>query len=165
MAYSKPFLADALHNAGTFHKQCRGTLTLNPGSSFTGNPIESDPCIAINDVSLNEGNSGTKNFIFQVSRSGGTTGTTTLHYATPPRTFPPFPTSPGTAIPGDDYVSRSGTLTFTPGQTIMTISIAVKGDTIVEPNEEFIVRLSNCSSTGCIIIDGKGVGTIRNDDS
>ena len=72
----------------------------------------------------------------------------------------------GTATAGTDYVARSGTLTFTDGQTTKTVNIAVKGDTTVEPNEKFNVRLSGCitSSIGCHIVDDKGVGTIKNDD-
>ena len=58
------------NNDGLIHiKQCRSTFTLNPGSSFTGNTITGSACIAINDVSLTEGNSGTKNFAFKVTRS------------------------------------------------------------------------------------------------
>ena len=58
------------NNDGYINKQCRGTLTLNPGSSFTGNSITGESCIVISDVSLTEGNSGTKNFAFKVTRSG-----------------------------------------------------------------------------------------------
>jgi len=141
------------NNDSTIYKLCGGTFTLNPGSSFTGNPITRDACIAINDVSLDEGNSGTTTFVFKVSRSDGTTGTTTVDWITIART----------ATAGTDYVSRSGTLTFTDGQTSKTVKIAVKGDTTVEPNERFTVRLSDCSRY-CGIVDNMGVGTIKNDD-
>ena len=79
----KVFSGGTLDNSGgTIYKYCGGTITLSPGSSFTGDPIEGDACIAINNVSLNEGNSGTKNFGFKVTRSGITTGTTTLNWIT-----------------------------------------------------------------------------------
>ena len=70
------------NNGGTIYKYCGGTFTLNPGSSFTGNPLDGYACIAINNVSLNEGNSGTTTFAFKVTRSGITTGTTTMEFAT-----------------------------------------------------------------------------------
>ncbi len=44
----------------------------------------------------------------------------------------------GTATTGDnDYVAKSGTLTFAPGQTMKTITIEVKGDSKREANETF----------------------------
>ena len=67
------------------------------------------------------------------------------------------------ATAGNDYSSKSGPLTFTSGQTSKTVNIVVRGDTTVEPNERFSVKLSNCS-LGCVIVDNKGVGTIQNDD-
>ena len=66
-----------------------------------------------------------------------------------------------------DYVSRSGTLTFTAGQTSKTVNINAKGDTTIEPNERFSVRLSNCNDSGVAITflsDNRGVGTVKNDD-
>ena len=141
------------NNGGTIYKSCGGTFTLNPGSSFTGNPLGGEACIVINDVSLNEGNSGITTFAFKVTRSGITTDTTTVNWIT----------AAGTATAGTDYVSRSGTLTFTAGQTTKTVNIGVKGDSTVEPNERFSVKLSGCS-TGCTIIDNSGRGTIKNDD-
>ena len=159
----KVFTGGTLDNSGgSIYKLCGSTFTLNPGSSFTGNPLDGDACIVINDVSLNEGNSGTTTFAFKVTRSGITTGKTTVNWIT----------VAGTATAGTDYVSRSGTLTFTPGQTTKTVNIAVKGDNTVEPNERFSVKLSGCITQdnrpglpgGCTITDNSGRGTIKNDD-
>ena len=83
-----------------------------------------------------------------------------------------YATAASTATAGTDFVSRSGTLEFTTGQTTKTVNIAVKGDTTVEPNERFTVRLPDCDnddgSVGvtdlCDITDSSGRGTIRNDD-
>ncbi len=149
----KVFTGGVLNNDGILFKHCSSTFTLNPGASYTGNPITGNACIAINDVSLAEGNSGTKNFGFKITRSVGRTGTTTVNYAT----------VAGTATAGADYNTKSGTLTFTSGQTSKTVNIVVKGDTTEEPNERFSVRLSNCSNS-CGIVDSKGIGTIKNDD-
>jgi Tol biopolymer transport system component len=110
------------------------------------------PGLSINDVTMSEGNSGTKNFVFTVTRSGDTSGTSSVNFAT----------ADLTATAGSDYVSNSGMLTFTPGQTLMPITVVVNGDTAVEPDETFNVNLSNCA--GCIVTDTSGVGTIQNDD-
>ena len=112
------------------------------------------PTISINDLILVEGNSGTTSFDFTVTRSGDTTGTSTVNFAT----------ADGTATLADsDYASNSGLLTFTAGQTIKTVSVLVSGDLAVEPSEQFFVNLSTC--VGCNIGDGQGRGTITNDDS
>ena len=110
------------------------------------------PTISINDVSKTEGNSGTKNFVFTVTRSGDTTGISSVNFAT----------AGGTATAGSDYVSKSGTLNFAAGQTTGTITIRVIGNTVVEPNETFFVNLSTCVT--CSITDNQGLGTIRNND-
>src|SRR5204863_62476 len=71
------------------------------------------PVLAINDVSVVEGNSGTTNAVLTVSLSAATAQTVTVNYAT----------ANGTATAGTDYVSTNGTLTFLPGQTSQTITV------------------------------------------
>src|SRR5262249_512272 len=71
-------------------------------------------------------------------------------------------TADGTAVAGSDYTAAGGTLTFAPGETTKTVTVAVRGDTSDEPNETFFVYLSNPS--GAPIADGQGVGTITDDD-
>jgi len=111
------------------------------------------PQINIGDVALNEGNSGTTSANFGVSLSKAFNQPVTVQYTT----------ANGTAIAGSDYVAKSGTVTFAAGETFKTVSVAVNGDTAVEANETFQVRLS--SPTNASIGDGTGVGTIRNDDA
>lgn len=119
----------------------------------TINNDDAEPTFSINDVSVSEGNSGTKTAGFTVSLSNASSQTITVNYAT----------SGGTATAGDDYVSASGTLTFNPGQTSQPVNVTVNGDTTFETNETFTVNLSTpLSST---IADGQGAGTITNDDS
>jgi hypothetical protein len=49
----------------------------------------------------------------------------------------------GTATTSDnDYIAKTGTLTFAPGETSKTITILVNGDRLAEPNETFVVNLS-----------------------
>ena len=42
------------------------------------------------------------------------------------------------------------------------VTVNVLGNTVVEPNETFFVKLSN--AVGATIFDNQGVGTILNDD-
>ncbi len=74
-----------------------------------------------------------------------------------------FKTSNGTAKSGDDYVAKSGTLTFAPGETTKTITIDVNGDSKKEADETFYLDLSGLSSNG-LFTKSRGVGTILNDD-
>ncbi|NQW03003.1 MAG: hypothetical protein HQ485_03150, partial [Acidobacteria bacterium] len=62
-----------------------------------------------------------------------------------------------------DFVSKSGFVTFAPGTTSAQIAITINGDTTAESNETFTVNLSN--PTGAVIADGQGVGTIIDQDS
>jgi hypothetical protein len=70
----------------------------------------------------------------------------------------------GTATTGDgDYVAKTGTLTFKPGETTKVITIEVKGDGKREANETFFVDLFGNSSNSWFT-KKRGVGTILNDD-
>ena len=111
------------------------------------------PAASINDVSVTEGNSGTTNATFTVSLSVAAVSPVTVDYAT----------ADGTATAGQDYAPTSGTLTFQIGDLQKTVAVPVNGDSVVEPNETFLVNLSNPTG-GLTIADGQGIGTIRNDD-
>ncbi|WP_428381880.1 Calx-beta domain-containing protein [Nevskia ramosa] len=111
------------------------------------------PTLTINDVSITEGNTGTKNLVFTVSLMPAATGTVTVSAAT----------ANGTATSGTDYTGGTLSVSFTAGQTAKTISLPVKGDTTVEPDETFFVNLSNPTG-GAVIGDTQGIGTILNDD-
>ncbi|HEV7373595.1 MAG TPA: Calx-beta domain-containing protein [Pyrinomonadaceae bacterium] len=134
-------------NATIADGQGQGTITNDDAAP----PV---PAITINDVSVTEGNSGTKTVDFTVSLSTTSTQTVTVAYAT----------ANGTAIAGSDYQSTSGTLTFNPGDTSKSITVTINGDTLVEPDETFFVNLSNASANA-IISDNQGQGTITNDDA
>lgn len=102
---------------------------------------EVQPTISITDVSMAEGNPATPtfvvtNFVFTVSLSSPSAQTITVEFAT----------QAGTATPGSDYTSQSGVLTFDPNVTSRTITIAVVGDNVFEPDETFFVNLTNASN-------------------
>jgi uncharacterized protein (TIGR03437 family) len=110
------------------------------------------PDMAINDVSVTEGDSTTVNASFNVTLSAVSTQTITVAFAT----------ADGTATAGSDYQSSSGTLTFNPGELSKPINVLVNGDILDEPNEAFLVNLSN--ATNATIIDNQGQGTIIDND-
>ena len=67
------------------------------------------------------------------------------------------------STPTGDYTAASGTLLFVGGDTSETLSVSVRSDTTIEPDEAFFVDLS--SAAGATIADAQGTGTILNDDA
>ena len=57
----------------------------------------------------------------------------------------------------------SGSVSFAPGETSKLVTIAVAGDTAAEPDEDFVVTLSNATS-GLSLGQSSASGTIANDD-
>jgi fibronectin-binding autotransporter adhesin len=106
--------------------------------------------VSINSVTQAEGNSGTTNFVFTATLADAVQGGFTL----------PVTSANGTATAGSDYTAIPGgtQLSFagTAGET-QTVTVAVNGDTTVEPNESFTVSLGTPSNAGVIV--GTGTGT------
>ena len=156
---SVPVIGDGIGEANeTFFVNLSNRVsTLSTNVSITdaqglGTINDDDLQFSINDVTANEGNSGTTNFTFTVHRTSTATAET-INYAT----------ADNTATTADnDYTSTSGTLTFAAGEADKTVTVAVNGDNKVEPNETFFVNLS-APSNGAIS-DGQGLGTITNED-
>ncbi len=115
-------------------------------------PPPPPPSMTIGDMSVTEGNTGTRAATFTVTLSAAASQPVTVAYAT----------ANGTATAGSDYQGASGTLTIPAGQTAGTITVLVNGDRLAEPNETFVVNLS--TPTNATIADGQGVGTIVDDE-
>ncbi len=116
-----------------------------------------DFAIAATDASKAEGNAGTTNFTFTVTRSGSTVGGDTVDYTI----------AGATANPADatDFTSLlTGTVTFLDGEAAKVITLQVTGDTTQEPNEGFTVTLSNPSRSGTLS-QPSASGTIVDDDA
>src|SRR5690349_16757054 len=113
---------------------------------------DTSPRISIGDATVVEGNSGTTDMVFTVTRSGGH-GTSSVHYDT----------QGVTATSGVDFTAVSGQLSFPTGIDTRTITVPVIGDLLDESDEVLAVNLSN--PTGGHIEDGQGLGTIVDDDS
>ena len=111
------------------------------------------PTLAINDLTITEGNSGTSVATFNVLLSPASSQTVTVNYAT----------ANNTATAGTDYVAASGTLTFAPGQQSQPVNVTINGDTINESNETFNVNLSG--PVNATLGDAQGVGTILDADA
>lgn len=115
-------------------------------------PPPPPPRVHINDVTVTEGNTGTRSAVFTVNLAYAYIQSVTVAYAT----------ADGTAMAGNGYQAGFGTLTFAPGQMTKSITVQVIGDRLPGPNETFFVNLSG--PTNATIADGQGVGTIVDDE-
>ncbi|UVO55786.1 Calx-beta domain-containing protein [Sphingomonas sp. SUN039] len=125
--------------------------------TITNDDVATPGTLAIDNVTLAEGNAGTTAFTFTVTRTGGSSGTVTVDYATS------LGTASATNANAVDLTAASGTLTFLDGETSKTITVQVNGDTAFESDEAFSVVLSNATGGGSITT-ATGTGTITNDD-
>ena len=153
--------ANAINNAGqiaatAFDAQGHyHAVLLTPGEApppGEGPPPAPVPAVSIGDVSVFEGNTGTRSAGFLLTISPMTSSAVTVAYST----------ANGTAVAGSDYDAVSGTVTIPAGRTTWAVYVTVRGDRKREGDEVFSVNLS--SPGGATIADGQGVGTIRNDD-
>jgi hypothetical protein len=140
------------------------TFAVNLSSAFNasigdgqgiGTIVDDEPRISIGDVNRYEGRKGrTTLFTFTVTLAAA--------YDQPVTTS--FRTADGTAMTADgDYVARTGTITFNPGETSKTITIDIKGDNKREADEWFYLDLFGNSSNS-LFAKYRGTGTILNDD-
>ena len=108
------------------------------------------------DASAREGNT-TISFVVEFNhREPGDTADYTVDYRT----------EDITATAGADYVSTSGTLTFTPADGDLVVPVAIKDDDIQDNGETFRLVLSNPSSGVTLHrTAATAIGTILNHDS
>ncbi|MBL3563837.1 cadherin domain-containing protein [Rhodovulum sulfidophilum] len=71
-----------------------------------------------------------------------------------------YTTVDGTAVAGDDYLARSGTISFTEGQTRTAVNVPIIGDAIVEFDETFTLDVTPTSALASGEAGTDGVGTI-----
>jgi hypothetical protein len=111
------------------------------------------PALAIGDTAVTEGNAGVTNAVFTVTLTPAAVGGVSASYTT----------ANGSATAGTDYTAKTGTVSFAPGVTTQTLSVAVLGNTVPQASRTFSVTLSNPS--GANIADTTGVATINDNDA
>jgi chitinase len=152
MSYNAAVAAGA--NTAFGFQASAGTTTAISGVTINGTAVSDVPVMTVSGASVTEGSSGSSTLDFTVKLSKAATEAVTVSYAT----------ANGTATAGSDYTAKTGTLTFAPGETSKTVSVAVAGDTTVESNETLTLNLSGLSG-GATLGTTTATGTIVNDDS
>ena len=125
-------LDDVLHESAETFALALSSPT-NAGlnvATADGTILDNDaPELSVAGVSGVEG--GALDFVVSLSFASGRT--VTVNYGT----------ADGTALAGQDYRAAQGTLTFAPGATSRTVSVATLDDSLDEPAEAFALTLSS----------------------
>ena len=106
------------------------------------------PTISVSDEVVTEGRGVA---VVEISLSEPQTSAVTLNYTT----------VDGSASAPSDYTARSGSLVFSPGQTVKLRNITIRNDSNNESNETFQLVVSNVQGASI----QKGSGTIRINDN
>ena len=110
--------------------------------------------VSVDNVSINEGDSGITEMVFKVSLDKEPLVPVSVEYTT----------FNGTAAASSDYTPIfSSVLNFKTTDTSLNVIVRILGDVIFEADETMILTLSN-PSEGLNILKGNGIGTIINDD-
>ena len=103
----------------------------------------------IENLGIVEPANGTRQAVFSVRRYGNSTGSASVRYST----------ADDTAIAGTNYTATSGTLSFAPGETEKTISVAISADTDAISGETFFLNLD--TPTNALLGRNQVTATIR----
>ncbi|ABW26586.1 beta strand repeat-containing protein [Acaryochloris marina] len=127
-------------------------------------PADIDYAIATNPVTLTEGDSGTQQVTFTVTRTGATQVASSIDFS-----------FDGTATNTEDFnniggtsgaAGLTGTINFAADETSKTITLDVLGDTDIELDETIVVSLANGTAPGTATISiDSATTTILNDDA
>jgi Ca2+-binding RTX toxin-like protein len=114
----------------------------------------SDLALQVSSPVLTEGSSGTRQMVFEISLSRPAPRMLSLDYTT----------TDGTALAGQDYVARAGTVVFAPGQTSTFVMVDILGDAVQEASETFDLLITPSADIASGASGAVGVATILNDD-
>ncbi|MDA1018383.1 MAG: putative Ig domain-containing protein, partial [Planctomycetota bacterium] len=170
-------LASALDNLQTGIDSGDITIDTSPETATITN--DDSATLSIDDVSLDEGDSGMTAFTFTVTLDSEVDAAVNVDFATATianEAEDETGANSGT-FGGDDFDSQAGSISFSADGGVnqtRTITIDVNGDVSLEFDELFDVHLSNISASGrelpvgtgsgITFADSQGRGTIVNDD-
>ena len=130
------------------------SVSIAAGTATT--TINADAAVQVSVTAPGAGVEATS-FVFTVELDIVSTQTVTIDYST----------ADGTATSAGDYTATSGTLTFNPGVTSLTVPVASTGDGVNECDETFDLDLTNPTGLSCAsvsIAGGSATATINDDD-
>jgi uncharacterized delta-60 repeat protein len=96
---------------------------------------------------------GSGHLVFTVNLASTDGQPVSVHYAT----------ADGSAKAPADYAAASGTLSFGPGETTRTVTVAVQADDVREADETVLLNLTNPSPADTVLVKSQLVGTISDE--
>lgn len=111
--------------------------------------------VSVADVAADEGDSGITAFTFTLKLTQPAPAGTHVHVATADDTA---------SVADGDYDALDRDVAFDTGATEATVTVNVHGDTKVESDEDFLLKLSQ-PSAGLTIATAQAIGGILNDDA
>jgi hypothetical protein len=117
-----------------------------------GKILNDDVDVVVNNISILEGNTGTKDAVFTISTSGDLNQDVGVGYTTVSQT----------AFGGADYLSRGGTVLLNAAKPTALVTVPIVGDLSNEDTETFGLLLT--SVTNGRIGNALGIGTILDND-
>lgn len=113
------------------------------------------PTISIGSVSVTEGNTGFTDAVFPITLSAPSVQDISVRCST----------TSGTATSNSDFLALFGFSVLIPaGATSGTVTVRVRGDLVIENDEQFTVTLLNPSNATIATGQDTATGTITNDD-
>jgi hypothetical protein len=144
---------------GTGTGTCASTAGCATGTILNDDGGPAGFTLGVGDGSIFSARSGKQTNKLPVTLSGKATTTVTVDYVVLPGSATWSQMSTG----GGDYGGKtSGTLTFSPGQTLKQIASPIYADPTAEPDQTYTVVLANVNGngTGVTLIRTNGTGTI-----
>ena len=133
-------------------------------ASATINSDDINLSITAQNASVGEGNSGTQDATFTVTRTGLTDQATTVDWEVVALNTNTSDFASGQNARNLGNGMPSGSLSFNAGETSKTITVKVQGDSQFESNETFQVKLSNPGANTSLITSTANT-SITNDDA
>ena len=121
---------------------------------FVADRLGPAPRVSVEDVSTQEGNTGSGEAVFTVSLAEPAGSAFSIRART----------ADGSATAGSDYEAVDVAVTFEPGERTAEVPVPVRADTLVEPDEDFRLILGQPSRADATIERPEATGTILNDD-
>lgn len=129
----------------------RGVSTVTIVDDDHGGPAI--PFASIGNVNVIEGNSGLTLASFTLRLSIASATVTRVR----------FQSQDGTATANSDYIPVSGEITFQPGETVKSFTVAILGDVVFEPDETFNIVITGADNA--TFSATPATCTILNDDA
>jgi hypothetical protein len=110
----------------------RAPSPLRPRLEHLEDRLVPNNTLSVSDATLMEGDTGTADMVFTITRTGDLSSALTVGYTT----------ANGTAAAGDDYTPASGTVTFAATVGSVEVRVPVVGDQLGEADETFTLSLT-----------------------